>query len=160
MLLNSMKHVKFIVQSKNAKQTEQLGERLAKNINGGEVIQLISDLGGGKTTFTRGFVRGLQSKDVVSSPTFTISNQYMGNKFTVYHFDFYRLQDPGIVANELKEVTEEPDAVVIIEWADAVKDVLPEDTIKINFEPSGDTNRTLVILAPANKLYLAEGLLA
>lgn len=160
MLLNSMKHIKFIVQSQNAKQTEQLGERLAKKASGGEVIQLISDLGGGKTTFTRGFVRGIQSTDIVSSPTFTVSNQYQGNKFMVYHFDFYRLQDPGIVANELKEVTEDPNAVVIIEWADAVKDVLPEDTIKINFEPSGDTTRTLVILAPASKLYLLEGLLA
>ena len=160
MLLNSMKHVKFIVQSKNAKQTEQLGERLAKNASGGEVIELISDLGGGKTTFTRGFVRGMQSNDVVSSPTFTISNHYQGNKYKVYHFDFYRLQDPGVVANELKEVTEEPNALVIIEWADVVQDVLPEDTIKINFEPSGDTNRTLIILAPANKLYLVEGLLS
>lgn len=155
-----MKFIKCILQSNNANNTEQLAANLAKNIKGGEVLQLISDLGGGKTTFTRGFAKGLQSKDVVSSPTFTVSNQYQGNKFNIYHFDFYRLQDPGIVANELKEVIEEPSAVVIIEWADIVQDVLPEDTVKINFEPSGDTTRTIIIHAPASKLYLLEGLLA
>lgn len=159
MLLITMKFIKCVLQSNNANNTEQLAASLAKNIKGGEVLQLVSDLGGGKTTFTRGFARGLQSKDVVSSPTFTVSNQYQGNKFNIYHFDFYRLQDPGIVANELKEATEEPNAVVIIEWADVVQDVLPEDTVKINFEPSGDTTRTIIVHAPVNKLYLLEGLI-
>lgn len=154
-----MKYIKFIVQSQNAKQTQQLGASLAKNIKGGEVLQLVSDLGGGKTTFTRGIAQGLQSKDVVSSPTFTVSNQYKGKKFKIYHFDFYRLQDPGVVAKELLEAAEEQDAVVIIEWADIVQDILPEDTIKISFEPSGDTTRTIVIQAPTNNLYLVEGLL-
>lgn len=159
MIISIMKRIKCILQSSSAKHTELLAENFAQNIGGGEVIQLISDLGGGKTTFTRGFARGLNSQDVVSSPTFTISNEYQSSKFIIYHFDFYRLQDPGVVANELNEAIKDSGSVVIVEWADIVQNVLPEETIKIHFKPSGNNSRTLEISVPASKLYAIEGLL-
>src|SRR5690606_23307454 len=82
-------------------QTEQFAQILASKLRGGEVIELVSDLGGGKTTFTRGLVGGLKSTDTVASPTFTISREYTGGRLHVYHFDFYRLGEAGIVGDEL-----------------------------------------------------------
>src|SRR5690348_16076202 len=112
--------------------TERLGELLGSRLRGGEVIELRSDLGGGKTTFVRGLVRGAGSRDRVSSPTFTLSRIYNAKKFEIHHFDFYRLSDPGILADQLAEAVQ-GDNVVIIEWAGIVKNVLPEDRVSIEF---------------------------
>jgi len=90
--------------STGSEDTERLGELLGRRLRGGEVLELRSDLGGGKTTFVRGLVRGAGCHDRVSSPTFTLSRVYKSKDFEIHHFDFYRLQDPGLVANELAEV--------------------------------------------------------
>ncbi len=109
--------------------TEALAGKLAANCKGGEVIELASDLGGGKTTFVRGLARGLGSIDRVSSPTFKISNEYAvppapGRTLrTLIHFDFYRLSEAGVVAQELAEVLGDPTIVVVIEWSGVVQDV-------------------------------------
>jgi tRNA threonylcarbamoyladenosine biosynthesis protein TsaE len=106
-------------------------EHMAASMGGkaipGICIELRSDLGGGKTTFTRGFVRGIGSLDSVSSPTFTIGKQYKTDNLTCYHFDFYRLQEPGLVAEELYEALNDPTGIIIVEWADTVNGVLPDD---------------------------------
>jgi tRNA threonylcarbamoyladenosine biosynthesis protein TsaE len=117
-----------------AEETESIASALGVNLRGGECIELVSDLGGGKTTFTRGLVQGIGSTDQVSSPTFTIGKQYSANDKTCYHFDFYRLQEPGLVAEELREATENPNGIIIVEWAQSVSDVLPEDRIIIIIE--------------------------
>src|SRR4051812_18557733 len=83
--------------------TERLGELLGSRLDGSEVIELRSDLGGGKTTFVRGLIRGTGSKDHVVSPTFTLSRIYQTKDFQIHHFDFYRLNDPGILADQLAE---------------------------------------------------------
>ncbi|PIZ61832.1 tRNA (adenosine(37)-N6)-threonylcarbamoyltransferase complex ATPase subunit type 1 TsaE, partial [Candidatus Saccharibacteria bacterium CG_4_10_14_0_2_um_filter_52_9] len=89
-------------------------------MRGGEVIVLTSDLGGGKTSFVRGLAAGMASHDLVHSPSFTLSNQYKAGDLTLCHFDFYRLNDPGIMRNELAEVLKDSQAVVAVEWADIV----------------------------------------
>jgi tRNA threonylcarbamoyladenosine biosynthesis protein TsaE len=119
----------FILNS--AEQTESLACSIAKHLNGGECIELVSDLGGGKTTFTRGLVRGLGSTDIVSSPTFTIGKQYKAGDLTCYHYDFYRLQDPGLVAEELTEALEDERGIIVVEWAESVARVLPDNRIVI-----------------------------
>src|ERR1700722_299415 len=86
------------------KATLVLGRTLGQNLKGGEAIELSSDLGGGKTALVKGLANGAGSQDLVSSPSFTICNQYNTPKFVIYHFDFYRLSDPGIIARELSEV--------------------------------------------------------
>jgi tRNA threonylcarbamoyladenosine biosynthesis protein TsaE len=88
-------------------QTEQLAARLGRNLKGSEVFELISDLGGGKTTFVRGLACGMGSTDHVASPTFTISREYVAGELALFHFDFYRLSDPGVVAIELAEFIHE-----------------------------------------------------
>lgn len=107
---------------------------LGKRLRGGEVIELRSDLGGGKTTFVRGLVRGIGSKDIVSSPTFTLSKIYKLKDLIIYHYDLYRLDDPGILANQLAEALDDEKAVTVIEWGEVVEDVLPKDRFIIKFE--------------------------
>lgn len=150
--------MKFQIKSTSSDNTEQIAENVGQNIKGGEVIVLNSDLGGGKTTFTRGILRGLGSDDVVSSPTFTISKVYSSPKFIVHHFDFYRLNDPGIIANELAEVMQDTNSVVVIEWADIVLNVLPKNTIYINIDYDLEDSRFITFAYNKNQDYLLKGL--
>lgn len=119
-------------------QTESLASSIGRGFNGGECVELISDLGGGKTTFTRGLVRGLGSFDLVSSPTFTIGKQYKSGEITCYHFDFYRLQEPSLATEELTDALEDTHGVIVVEWAESVASVLPENRIIINIDQVAD----------------------
>lgn len=140
-------------------KTEEIATLLGENLKGGECIELISDLGGGKTTFTRGLVNGLGSKDAVSSPTFTIGKQYSSGDITCYHFDFYRLQEPGLVAEELSEALDNPKGIIVVEWAQSVSEVLPEDRVVITIEQLADSMdaRKLNIEYPDKYTYIIEG---
>ena len=144
--------------SGTSETTEQIAESVGRALKGGEVVELVSDLGGGKTTFVRGLARGAGSTDKVASPTFTISKVYDTPKFQIHHFDFYRLQDPGIVAAELAEVAGDPHMVVVVEWADAVQHVLPENrlTLRMSQLPTGE--RQLRFTIPHALQYLVERL--
>jgi len=120
------------------------------------VIELASDLGGGKTTFVRGLVRGSGSEDKVASPTFTISKVYAAPHFEIHHFDFYRLVDPGIMADELAELLGDPKIVVIVEWAGVVHHVLPNERLDISISQTPEGVRRLTFQAPTDLLYLVE----
>lgn len=133
-----------------ARLAAQMGERL----RGGEVIELVSDVGGGKTTFVKSLAKGFGSTDNVASPSFTISREYRAGDKTMYHFDFYRLNDPGIVANELAEVVGDEQGVVVVEWADIVEDVLPAEHLTIRIKSTGDTEREFEISYPEALAYL------
>lgn len=146
------------IQSTSSEQTELLGRKIGAALKGGEVIQLVSDLGGGKTTLTKGIVAGAGSKDNVSSPTFTVSKEYNANNLLIKHFDFYRLADAGIVGLELQEGFDDGMTVTLIEWADIVKDVLPKDSITINIEQAGDDNRLITMYIPNRYKYMAEAI--
>jgi tRNA threonylcarbamoyladenosine biosynthesis protein TsaE len=143
--------------STSAEQTEQLAEALGSKLRGGEVLELVSDLGGGKTTFTRGLVRGTGSTDKVASPTFTLSREYETPKFTIAHFDFYRLGEAGIVGDELAEVISDREYVTVVEWGDIVHDVLPEDRLTVRIKLNADESRTLSFEYPEKLTYLLEG---
>ncbi len=123
-------------------------------MHGGEVIELVSDLGGGKTTFVRGLARGMGSRDAVRSPSFTLSNQYRSDKLTIYHFDFYRLFEPGIMRDELAEVLADPKAVVVVEWGKIVENVLPAKRLTISLRATGNQNRELIFTYPKSLDYL------
>src|SRR4029079_10165265 len=107
-------------ESKSSNETELLGEKIGRNLKGGEAIELVSDLGGGKTTFVRGLAKGIGSRDKVASPTFTIRREYYAKDLTLYHFDFYRIDEPNIIAHDLNEVVSQPKSVVVAEWAEVV----------------------------------------
>jgi len=133
-----------------------LGEKIGRALKGGEVIELASDLGGGKTTFVRGLVRGANSQDKVASPTFTISKVYQTADFEINHFDFYRLSDPGIVADELAEVIGDPQVVVVVEWADVVRNVLPAKRLRIHIKQTPTGTRRFSFRAPYGLHYLVQ----
>jgi tRNA threonylcarbamoyladenosine biosynthesis protein TsaE len=145
-------------ESTSSAHTEQLAALLGANLRGSETIELISDLGGGKTTFARGLVRGAGSLEKVGSPTFTISREYRTPKWTIYHFDFYRLNQAGIVAQELAEVVQDPQAVVVVEWGDIVHDVLPADRLAIRFQQTAEDTRLLTFEYPKSLAYLLQGI--
>ncbi len=135
-----------------------LAEKLGRALKGGEVIELASDLGGGKTTFVRGLARGAGSKDKVASPTFTINKVYDCPTFQIHHFDFYRLSEPGIIADELAEVLGDPQAVIVIEWADVVQHVLPADRLSITIAQTPSGTRDITFHASPAVTYLVEAL--
>lgn len=141
-----------------AAETERLAEKAGSVLKGGEVIELVSDLGGGKTTFTRGLVRGLGSADKVASPTFTISKVYDAGKIQVHHFDFYRLHEAGIIADELAEVAGDPHTVTLVEWADVVQHVLPEERLTIAIRQTPEGARELTFSSPESLAYILEAL--
>lgn len=131
-------------------ETRQLGEKLGALLKGGETIELIGDVGAGKTTFTKGLAVGLGIDEDVQSPSFTISHVYDARDgLLLAHYDFYRLNDAGIMADELMETSQDPTAVTVIEWADIVEDVLPADRIAISFAAPSEDQRTLTMKAEA-----------
>ncbi len=142
------------IRSTNLDETLAIAEAIGSKLRGGELIELVSDLGGGKTAFTRGLAIGMGSNDVVHSPSFTISNVYAAGDLTMYHFDFYRLSEPGIIANELSEVIDDPKAVVVIEWANIVDDILPDTRISVRINTSSETDRQIELTYPDSLGYL------
>lgn len=146
-------------ESKSSGDTEQLAAKIGARLTGGEVIELRSDLGGGKTVFVRGLARGMGSSDTVASPSFTISRQYQATKLKLHHYDFYRLSEPGIMARELAEVMTDPLAVIVVEWSDIVMSVLPPDRLSVTIIPTSGNGRQLQFTAgPRHQhLLLTEG---
>jgi tRNA threonylcarbamoyladenosine biosynthesis protein TsaE len=142
--------------STSTEDTERLAEKLGKVLKGGETIELVSDLGGGKTTFVRGLVRGLASPDKVASPTFTISKLYKAGEVEIHHFDFYRLHEAGIIADELAEVAGDPKAIVVVEWGDVVQHVLPAERLTITIRQTPAGSRELVFQCPETLNNLIE----
>jgi len=140
--------------STSLENTARLAAALGSRLRGGEVVELVSDVGGGKTTFVRGLAKGMGSSDKVASPSFTLSREYRAGELTMFHFDFYRLNDPGIVANELAEVVGDPQAVVVVEWADIVEDVLPDERLTIHISSIDDTEREFRFSCPESLRYL------
>ena len=131
--------------SHSPEETEIIGAAIAARLHGGEVIELSSDLGGGKTTLVRGLVAATGSTDRVASPTFTISKVYKAPQFTIHHFDFYRLTEAGLIRHELEDILGDTDIVTIIEWSDVVAEVLPKDTIRVHIKTIGETEREITI---------------
>jgi tRNA threonylcarbamoyladenosine biosynthesis protein TsaE len=144
--------------STSSKHTEAIAHMIGQNLQGGEVLELTGDLGSGKTTFVRGLAKAQGSKDSVASPSFTLSHKYDGENLTIYHYDFYRLNQPGVIAHELAEALDDPGNVIVIEWANIVQDVLPDRRLTIEFKQTGDNDRLLKFSYRPDSDYLMEGL--
>ena len=125
----------------------EFGAKLGRELRGGEVVELVSDVGGGKTTLVRGIARGIDSEDQVMSPTFTLSREYRGPRLELHHFDFYRLSEPGMIAAELAESLEDSQVSVVLEWSDIVADVLPAERLRIDIINSSEDTRQLKLKA-------------
>ena len=125
----------------------EFGQTIGRQLKGGEVIELIGVVGAGKTTLAKGIAAGLGVDEDVQSPSFTISRTYQTARpdLLLAHYDFYRLTDPGIMADELDEVIHDKGVVTIVEWAEIVDQVLPEGHIRIMITPTSETARRVVV---------------
>lgn len=99
---------------------------------------------------------GLGSPDRVSSPTFTLTNEYDAGKLRLFHYDFYRLNEPGVMADELAEAVHDPQAVVVVEWGDIVENVLPAERLTIRITATGENDRELTFTYPKSLGYLVK----
>lgn len=132
-----------------------LAEKIGAQLDGGAVFELVGDIGAGKTTFTKGLAVGLGVDDDVQSPSFTISRTYDARGgLQLVHYDFYRLDDPGIMKNEVAELVHDRSVVTVIEWADVVEGVLPEDRIRISIQATDEARRVVEILGLPNGVQL------
>ena len=125
-------------------ETERIGEALGKTIKPGSVIAYRGDLGAGKTAFTRGLARGLGSTELVTSPTYTIVNEYLGGRCPLFHFDMYRLASSDDLWDIGWEDYLERGGVCAVEWSENVSDAL-EDPIFITIEKLGEESRRITI---------------
>lgn len=122
------------LESLKPETTYQIARELGKNAHVGDVYCLIGDLGVGKTLFSQGFAKGIGVEEGVNSPTFTIVQEYMDGRMPLYHFDVYRIED----SEEMEEIGYRDmiygDGVCLIEWADLIEDIWPENYTKITIE--------------------------
>ena len=144
--------------SSSSNHTLELGEHIGSRLRGGECFALQSDVGGGKTTLTKGIAIGFGSVETASSPSFTISNVYSRNRdsLRIMHFDFYRLEDPGIIAHELEEHVADEHTVTIVEWSDTVANILPKDCIIVTILATSEDSRRITIQYADKHHYLFE----
>ena len=134
--------------SSSPEQTEELGLKIGQVLEAGAILCLSGDLGTGKTTLTKSVAKALDVEEYVTSPSYTIVNEYEG-KLPVYHFDVYRINE----IEELYEIGYEEyffgRGVTIIEWASMIMELIPEDAIKVEIERLDDMARRFKITAPA-----------
>lgn len=124
----------MIIETRSAKETYQLGVELGKKACKGQVFTMVGDLGVGKTVFTQGLAEGLGITEPISSPTFTIVQEYDEGRLPFYHFDVYRIGD----ISEMDEIGFEDyvygEGVSLIEWANLIEEILPENRVDITIE--------------------------
>jgi len=135
----------MVVITNSEKETEALGAALAKKISPGTVLAFYGDLGAGKTTFTRGLAAGLGIDTQITSPTYTIVNEYETETSALIHFDMYRLS----TADDLFEIGWDDylarGAILAVEWSEHVEEAFPPGTVRIQIEKDGDTRRIITI---------------
>ncbi len=133
----------------NSDDTSKIGKKIAAGLKGGEVLCLYGELGAGKSVFTRALINYFLPGIRVLSPTFIIVRQYkieINNKKTIYHLDLYRLsnkaefQDLGMTEN-----FHQPDTIMVLEWADRIKDILPSKRTDISFKILGENQREIIM---------------
>ncbi len=134
--------MEFITNS--PEETEKIGEALAKSLQPGTILAYRGDLGAGKTAFTRGLARGLGCKETVTSPTYTIVNEYLGGRLPLFHFDMYRLASSDDLWDIGWEDYLEREGVCAVEWSENVQDAM-EDAITVTIEKLGENTRQITI---------------
>ena len=134
--------MEFITNS--PEETELLGEKLSKILTPGTILAYRGDLGAGKTAFTRGLARGLDCREQVTSPTYTIVNEYLGGRLPLFHFDMYRLRSADDLFDIGWDDYLERGGICAVEWSENVWDAM-EDPILVTIEKVGENSRRITI---------------
>jgi len=133
--------------TENSKQTQKLGEMLAKEIKSDNIVCLEGNLGTGKTTFAQGFLKGLGVRGPYTSPTFVILKYYKSRKLktiNIFHIDAYRVSAKDILNLGWQEIVARKDNIIIIEWADRIKKIIPRRSIWIKFQWLSENKRKII----------------
>ena len=130
--------------TRSPEETEKVGAALAQQLKSGAVIAYRGDLGAGKTAFTRGLARGLGYTEPVTSPTYTIVNEYLGGRLPLFHFDMYRLSSSDDLWDIGWEDYLDRGGVCAVEWSENVSDAL-EDPICVTIEKTGEQSRRITL---------------
>lgn len=134
----------MIIEVKSEQETKDLATKIGSLLKGGEVFELVGDVGAGKTTFVKGLAKGLEIEDDIQSPSYTISRLYDArNGLQLVHYDFYRLTEAGIMANEVAEMVCDEQTITVIEWADIIEGILPENRYTIRLESPSENVRLI-----------------
>lgn len=142
----------YIFTSNSAKDTLIFAKKFASKLNNKDVIVLTGDLGSGKTKFTEGILSYFGLENEISSPTFTIVNEYHSQSKKIYHFDVYRLEDSSeFYAIGGEEYFE--NGICIIEWGELIEDILPNEYIKIQFQKGDNDNTRILHIQSIGKKY-------
>ncbi len=131
--------------AKNLKETQKIAKRFASSLNGGEVVLLIGEMGSGKTTFTKEVFKALGYKGVVSSPTFTIMQEYHVRKFGLLHYDLYRLENPEETYNfgiEENIKNRDINTILFVEWPERITKMLKGDFVVVQILKTGEDSRS------------------
>ncbi len=126
----SMREIKI----SSEKEAAEFGKRLGKTLESGDVLALVGELGTGKTTLTKAIAAGLDISETVTSPTFTIVKEYNSGRLPLFHFDVYRLENGGELIEIGGEEYFDAGGICVIEWADKIAEILPDDTKLILLE--------------------------
>jgi len=139
--------------SNSVNETVKLGQVIARNLKPGDIICLFGQLGSGKTVFTKGIAQGMGiKKNMVSSPSFVLLRQHTKGRLPLYHFDLYRLKDLGDILGLGYEEYLYDKGVTIVEWADRLKYLLPQEYLKIKLSLKKDSQRLLEFI-PVGRRY-------
>ena len=139
----------------NLPSLKHQANHLAARLKGGEILELVGDLGSGKTTFSRYLALALGYSEPVTSPSFSLENIYQAPRFVIHHFDFFRLQKIDWLGLELASLIGDQNRIIIIEWGQLVADYLPPKRLVIQFSYLADaTSRQLNYQLPASLAYL------
>ena len=130
--------------TKSPEETENIGAALGKIVTPGTVIAYEGDLGAGKTAFTRGLARGLGCSDTVTSPTYTIVNEYLSGRLPLFHFDMYRLRSSDDLWDIGWEDYLDRGGVCAVEWSENVADAM-EDAVRVRIEKTGEEERRIIL---------------
>lgn len=147
----------MIIEAHSEEEMKAFGVRLAGHFIGGEVVEMIGDVGSGKTTLTKGIAQGLGVTEDVQSPSFTINRLYDAREgIRLAHYDFYRLGEAGLMADDLHESIHDPKTVTVIEWAGIVESELPIDRLTLSFVSPTETSRRIIVEAHGPKSLRIE----
>lgn len=140
--------MKIEIICKSVDQTNSVAQTLARTIKSPQVISLCGDLGAGKTTFARFFINALGIAENVTSPTFTLLNEYEGKDVKIYHFDMYRLEnsEEAFEAGFERYFSKDSlDGITLVEWAENAIEILPKEYLKISFMKLGENERKIIV---------------
>lgn len=150
---NSTSTNRFVYISQSPEETKNLGKKLGKLLQEGDLLALNGDLGAGKTCLIQGIAVGLNSRDHVSSPSFSIIKEYSGDK-PIYHFDLYRLTQPEELETLGYEEYFYGNGVTLIEWAEKIEYYLPESRLLIEIKMGDHYLSRKIVFEPSGKRYL------